>query len=530
MSRIIRSLNLLRASIVLLTTSWLAPVEIPGFGALSWPVRSASAQYPVPDGQEFPIFPDPFGQPPGDDSDMPRPGRAARPKAARKKARGVEKEATKKADARPKAKAAQPKSADAGSLKFAQDIAPILVANCGGCHKPGGRGLTQGKLDLTTFENLQKGTPDHKVVVPGKPAESSLVLRIKGEETPQMPLGNNRSLSGEAIAKIEQWVKSGAALEAGVDPKAAMASYAASPEQMRRNQLAKTPASERDKKVEAVGLERWKQANAKVKPEVVTGEHFLMFSNLPKDRATSTVKALEAQYSHLRRLLGSPAMDWPEKVGLYVFSTRNDFVEFVRSVERRDADPEVHASANLRDAQPYIAAVDPAGGKREEPAGRRRARGKRAEEPAAPALERSLLGVLTDALGTGSVAAAGNAPRWLRDGIGAYMASKVEPHSPYYRQLRQTALANYQQGWPTKANEALGDGSQVAPGDLRAIGFALIEAMMAANPQTFPTFLHGMLAGTAKLDETLEKVYGGTRDDFLKDTGDWIAETYGDAR
>ena len=87
---------------------------------------------------------------------------------------------------------------------------------------------------------MMEGTPKEKVIVAGKPDESHLILRIKGEETPKMPQGgNNRSLADEAIAKIEQWVKQGAKLDAGIDAKAAMESYAASPEQVRRGQVAR---------------------------------------------------------------------------------------------------------------------------------------------------------------------------------------------------------------------------------------------------------------------------------------------------
>jgi hypothetical protein len=350
-----------------------------------------------------------------------------------------------------------------------------------------------------------------------------------------MPLGNNVSLSSGAIAKIEQWVKSGAALESGVDPKAALSSYAASPEQLRRNQLAKTPASERDKAVEAAGLKRWNQTNPKLKPEVVHGEHFILFSNLPKDRATSTLKAMERPYAHLRGLLGAQAMNWVEKVSLYVFSSRNDFVEFVRSVEGgRDVDPDVHSSVNFRVEQPYVVVVDPAGGKREEAAGKRRAKAKKTEEHDGAGPQRTLLGVLTEGLGTGAVAAAGNAPpeaiRWLREGISTYLASRVEPQSPYYRQLRTQAFQNFDQGWQTKATEALGGSNQIAAADLHAVGFALVEAMMANNAQAFPTFVRGMLEGQGQLDEMLQKVYGGNREDFLKDTGDWVALNYGNAQ
>jgi hypothetical protein len=385
---------------------------------------------------------------------------------------------------------------------------------------------------LTSFEKLKEGTRDHKVIMPGKPDQSHLVLRIKGEEKPKMPQGANRILSDEAVAKIEQWVKSGARLEEGVDPKAALESYASTPEQLRLRELAKKPAAERDKLVETEGLKRWKQANAKLKPEMVRGEHFIIFSNLSRDRAASTLKVLEAQHAHLKRLLGSPAMDWIEKVSLYVFTTRNDFIEFVRTVEGHDIDAAVSSTGKLSIPQPYLAVVDPAGGKKEEPVSRRRAKSKRGEERDGTGPDRTLLGLLTEALGSSAVASAGNSPRWLREGIGTYLASRVEPGSPYYQHLRKTALANYQQGWTTKANETLGEGTQIAAEDLHAIGFALVEAMLTASElrQGFPAFVHGMLQGSSKLDEMLEKVYQAQRDGFLEDTGDWVAARYGELR
>src|SRR5262249_8980496 len=161
---------------------------------------------------------------------------------------------------------------------------------------------------------------------------------------------------------------------------------------------------------------------------------------------------------HLYRLLGAQATNWVEKVSLYVFSSRNDFVEFVRSVEGRDVDPDVHSSAKLGIPQPYVAVLDPAGGKRDEAAGKRRAQKKKSEERESAGPQRTLLGVLTEGLGTGP--AAGNAPRWLREGIGTYLASRIEPQSPYYRQLRVQAFQNLKQGWQTKATETLGEGNQ----------------------------------------------------------------------
>ena len=57
------------------------------------------------------------------------------------------------------------------------------------------------------------------------------------------------------------------------------------------------------------------------------------------------IKVVEAQYSQLKRMLGAPATDWVEKVGLYVFNNRKDFAEFARTIENREVDTSVYSSA-----------------------------------------------------------------------------------------------------------------------------------------------------------------------------------------
>ena len=139
----------------------------------------------------------------------------------------------------------------------------------------------------------------------------------------------------------------------------------------------------------------------------------------------------------------------------------------------------------------------------------RKSRGRRGDEEASEgSADRNLHGLLTESLGSSVVASAGNPPRWLAFGIGTYLASQIEPRSPYYQQLRQTAFANCQQGWPTRANEALGGSDQLTPDGLHSISFAFVEAMMSPEmKQGFPSFANGMLAGTEKLDDMLQRVY-----------------------
>jgi hypothetical protein len=520
-------------SIILFTTAWLSPFDLPFRHA-----PTCWAQYPTEldaGGQDMPNLGG-FDQPP-EEGNAPRRGRRPRTKAAASPKSRTSKDAvgntakTEKSKTASKPTAPATASSSSSGLKFSQDIAPILVANCVGCHKPGSPGVNRGKLDLTSFAKMMAGTPKEKVIIAGKPRESHLVLRIKGEEKPRMPQGgNNRSLADEATAKIEQWVRTGAKLDTGIDPKAAMESYAASPEQVRRGQVAKLSTKERDQKIEAAGRERWKQANPKLKPETVPGEHFILFSNLPRDRATATVKAMEGQYASLKRLLGSPASDWVEKVSLYVFNDRKDFVEFARTVENREVSAAVTASGNLATAQPYVAVVDPLGGKKEDPAAsKRRTRTKKSDEKeAAGSSERTLIGLLIEHLGDAAVASQGKPPRWLAEGLGAFLATQAEPRSPYYQKLRQTAWQKYDQGWPTKATEALGEGNQASAEDVRAVGFAIVESLMTPDyRQAFPAFAKGMSQGGEKLDDVLKDVYGATREDFLKSTGDWVAQRYG---
>jgi hypothetical protein len=60
-------------------------------------------------------------------------------------------------------------------LTFAKDIQPLFKASCLQCH---GEMRPRGDLRLDSLEAVLKGGENGKVVVPGKSAESSLVIAI----------------------------------------------------------------------------------------------------------------------------------------------------------------------------------------------------------------------------------------------------------------------------------------------------------------------------------------------------------------
>src|ERR1700683_3530329 len=100
---------------------------------------------------------------------------------------------------------AMPLSADEAP-SFAKDVAPILAANCAGCHAAG---VKMGSLDLDSFEGLQKGGHHGEVITSGKSDESRLYLMITGKMAPAMPLTGKKLADGE-IETIRKWIDAGA--------------------------------------------------------------------------------------------------------------------------------------------------------------------------------------------------------------------------------------------------------------------------------------------------------------------------------
>ncbi len=87
---------------------------------------------------------------------------------------------------------------------FESKIRPLLVKNCSSCH---GGGQSRGQLSLETAASWKKGGASGAVIVPGDPAKSLLIQRVKSASAPMPPSGK---LSESEIADLEAWVKRGA--------------------------------------------------------------------------------------------------------------------------------------------------------------------------------------------------------------------------------------------------------------------------------------------------------------------------------
>jgi len=91
-----------------------------------------------------------------------------------------------------------------------KDIQPILGARCAKCHTDNGRmGAPPEGYRLNNYANTLASDARARVV-PGQPAASELVRRIRGQSLPRMPFDGPPYLSDEESALVARWIEQGA--------------------------------------------------------------------------------------------------------------------------------------------------------------------------------------------------------------------------------------------------------------------------------------------------------------------------------
>jgi len=93
-------------------------------------------------------------------------------------------------------------------VRFNRDIRPILSDNCFACHGPDAM-ARDGKLRLDVREDALKA------LVPGKPEASDLLARVlsKDADAVMPPPKTHKKLTRKEIAKLREWIASGAEYE-----------------------------------------------------------------------------------------------------------------------------------------------------------------------------------------------------------------------------------------------------------------------------------------------------------------------------
>ncbi|MEX2187135.1 MAG: c-type cytochrome domain-containing protein [Pirellulales bacterium] len=238
---------------------------------------------------------------------------------------------------------------------WSRDVAAVVAESCMGCH---GERQPRGQFSMATFETFLRGGQGGRVIVPGKPAESLLIKKLKGQSGAQMPL-RLPPLSSELIARIEKWIADGAKFD-GPSPKSPTA-------QVAELYVAKHATHEDLSKSRAALAEsNWRLASPgeENKPTIVSTGNFLVYGKTTEAVLKEVADTAEAQLDRVAKALKAPA-DKPLIKGrttLYVFKERYDYGEYGRMVEKRQI-PNAwygHWGYNVTDA--YACVLMPGGG------------------------------------------------------------------------------------------------------------------------------------------------------------------------
>jgi len=95
-------------------------------------------------------------------------------------------------------------SESSAAPSYARELQPLLQAKCGRCH---GEKDRKAALDLRTPSSMQRGGESGPVIVPGRPDQSALYLRIDAGEMPPDPAD---ALSAQQLDLIRRWLAAGA--------------------------------------------------------------------------------------------------------------------------------------------------------------------------------------------------------------------------------------------------------------------------------------------------------------------------------
>lgn len=359
------------------------------------------------------------------------------------------------------------------TVSFARDIAPILLANCNGCHIDAMQ--VRGGLRMDSFAALMRGGDSGEIVLPTRAAASLLVKKIKGEEGARMPAGGRPPLSEEQITLISKWIEENATLDAPDkdQPLAVMASQAwanaATPEQLseRRAEMAR-------KTMTLIGSSSSKVIEQPVDP-------FFVIGDVGEGTAKAVADAAKRAIGKIKQTVDASTIRG--NVTIYVMPKRYNYSEFAQMAERRSVPSDWQSHWRYDGVDAYIAMIA-------------------SSSDSDDMLEAKLAGPLASL----AVATRGtDVPRWFAEGVGRAVTAKL-----YARQY--PAVETWNSG-VIPAASAMKDGNQLvknglAPEQADLVGYGIAAAILKGQRRQYDTLLKGI--EKAKFEQAFTAALGAS--------------------
>jgi hypothetical protein len=283
------------------------------------------------------------------------------------------------------------------TVSFARDIAPIIAKNCGvNCHD---NNNPRNNFEVTTVRDLFKGGDRGEPFLPGKPADSLLVKKLKGTADGARMPQRAAPLPADDIAKIEKWIAEGAHYDfpdqtLPLRQVAAIAKAQASTHE----QLTKDRAQMAD--------ENWRLGMPGTPPSKFESTNFLVLGSVGENTLEDIAKRAEALSPKVAEIFKAPKDQALVKgrMTLFVFGERYDYSEFGKMVEKRDLSPALRGHYRYTIVDAHGAVLTP------------------------KTNEYDLDTLIAQQLGALHVASQGkNVPHWFAEGCGRVVASRMAP-------------------------------------------------------------------------------------------------------
>ena len=374
-----------------------------------------------------------------------------------------------------------------GEVSFAADVAPVLVAQCVGCHDAM---QPEANLSMVTLERLLRGGRGGSPVVSGKGADSLLIKKLKGAgiEGQRMPLGKS-PLSDDVIATIQKWIDQGVKLDL-LTPKADLETLAAA------GRAQKLSHDELKQVRFQAGSTLWARAIPDEKPGVVERGDVLVLANLSASKTAQFADAAEAVEGRLRdEIMGGKSPLIKGGIVAYGFAKSYDLSSFWETVFSDDRPKGVAAGGGALGDVVFAAVVPPVGDRSsgDKPAGDKSA-GEKGDADARVLLAEQM--TVAALLGRG-------APAWFARGAGRAVAMRFEPKAGLVEAWRRDLPVAVQRGC-SPADFFAGHGDPVA---LAALGGGFIGAIMPSISRL--ESLVGQLDSGTPFDQAFATVFHG---------------------
>jgi mono/diheme cytochrome c family protein len=281
-------------------------------------------------------------------------------------------------------------------VQFARDLGKILLDQCTECH---GEQNPRNNFSVISFDRLLRGGDSGLVLVPGKPAESLLVKKLRGLAGKRMPL-DEPPLPEEAIARIEQWIELGAKFD-GSDPAAPL-------DEMVAVAVAHNSSHEELSQARAqLAAKNWRLMMPDGPDHHEETPNLVLYGSALPEVLSDVARAADEQVVKLRKLFKVPA-EQPLVKGrltVFAFDQRYDYGEVGTMLEHREIPSAWRGHWRYTGADAYACVLLSSDGQ-------------------------ASAGLLAQQIAGAYIASLGKIPHWFAEGTGRAVAAKFDPKDP----------------------------------------------------------------------------------------------------